>query len=171
MNTQTLKDIIPQDFTDESRVWIYQSNRPFSDKEVLEINEQLSHFATQWNAHGAPVKGWGEVLFHQFIVLMADETDIKVSGCSTDSSVRIIKSLERQYSINLFDRLTLTFLVKDKAEMLPLHQVQYALDKGFLTADTQLFNNMVQTKGELMDSWLIALKDSWLAKRINLASA
>jgi hypothetical protein len=82
--------------------------------------------------------------------------------------VRIIKSIERQYDTNLFDRLTLTFLHKDQPQMLPLHQVQYALDKGYINGDTLLFNNTVSTKEELLSNWLIPVKDSWLATRISI---
>jgi len=162
-----LKDYLPADFSPESRVWIYQSSRPFNDVEEIQINEQLEQFYTQWQTHGAPVKGWGKLIYRQFIVVIADETGSNVSGCSTDGMVRIIKSIERQYSVNMFDRMVLTFLVKDKAEMLPMSQVQYAIDKGFLDKNTELFNNMVATKGELETSWLVPLQNSWLAPKLN----
>lgn len=166
---QKIQEALPKDFSPSSRVWIYQSNRPFNEGETLEINEQLHQFARQWQSHGTPVKGWGALLFNQVIVLMADETASGVSGCSTDSSVRIIKSLEHQYGVNLFDRLLLAFLVKDKLELLPLAQVGYALEKGFITEDTLYFNNTVLTRQELETRWLLPLKDSWLAKKVILA--
>jgi hypothetical protein len=163
-----LNALIPEDFSDQSRVWIYQGSRPFSEKEELEINEQLHHFYIQWQAHGAPVKGWAKLLFRRFIVIMADETRVEVSGCSTDSSVRVIKSIERQYEVNLFDRLSITFLVKEKPEVLPIGQVQYAIDKGYIDGDTLLFNNLVATKGDMFKNWLQPLKYSWLKDRVQL---
>lgn len=167
---QELKELIPPDFSDQSRVWVYQSSRAFIEREATQINEQLEQFYTQWTSHGAPVKGWAKLLFSQFIVFMADETQSEVSGCSTDSSVRVIKSIERQYEVNMFDRMVLTFLVDSKSQMLPINQVQYALEKGYIKTDTPLFNNTVLTKEELMNNWLIPLEDSWLAKRIKLTS-
>ncbi|HEY1030141.1 MAG TPA: hypothetical protein VGD89_00080 [Flavipsychrobacter sp.] len=169
MHLEELKSLIPADFADEARVWIYQSSRAFIEKEEKEINEQLEQFYTQWQSHGDPVKGWSKLLFRQFIIVIADETDIKVGGCSTDSSVRVIKSIERQYDVNMFDRLMLTFLVKGKAEMLPLNQVSYALEKGYISMETPLFNNVVTTKKDLMTNWLVPIKDSWLATRLNVA--
>ncbi|MBV7533196.1 hypothetical protein [Chitinophaga sp. sic0106] len=158
----------PEGFSPASRVWIYQSNRPFNEKEVLEINEQLDQFTAQWNAHGDPVKGWGGVVMNQVIILMADETRTMVSGCSTDSSVRVIKSLERQYEINLFDRLLLGFVVKDKVQLLPLQQVAYALEKGYIDENTLYLNNTVLNKADLDSKWLIPLKDSWLAAKVGV---
>src|SRR6185312_31814 len=107
---EELINIIPADFADNARIWVYQSSRPFIEKEEKEINEQLYHFYAQWEAHGEPVKGCAKLLYKQFIVIIADETDVHVSGCSTDSSVRIVKSIERQYDVNMFDRLVITFL-------------------------------------------------------------
>jgi hypothetical protein len=118
MLAEELFNKVPQDFDPNSRVWVYQSSRPFSANEQEEINEQLFQFYQQWTAHGDIVKGWAKLLFGQFIVLMADETNVHVSGCSTDTSVRFIKSIERQYQVNLFDRLSITFLKNNKAEML-----------------------------------------------------
>lgn len=168
---QDLQNIIPADFSDESRVWVYQSSRAFIEREATEINEQLYQFYSQWNSHGEPVKGWAQLLFGQFVVMMADESQSQVSGCSTDSSVRIIKSIEKQYDVNMFDRLMLTFLVNGKAEMLPMNQVQYALDKGYIKQDTPLFNNVVLTKKEMMTNWLIPLDKSWLAARLKFETA
>ncbi len=167
MQYQELNKLIPSDFADNARVWVYQSSRAFIEKEAKEINEQLYQFYTQWQSHGAPVKGWAHLLFRQFIVVIADETEVMVGGCSTDSSVRVIKSIERQYDVNFFDRMMLTFLRKDKAEMLPFNQVQYALDKGFIDKETLVFNNIVLNRKELMEHWLVPLNKSWLASRVN----
>ncbi len=167
MQYQELTNLIPTDFADNARVWVYQSSRAFIEKEAKEINEQLYQFYVQWQSHGAPVKGWAQLLFRQFIVVIADETEVMVGGCSTDSSVRVIKSIERQYDVNFFDRMMLTFLRKGKAEMLPFNQVQYALDKGFIDKETLVFNNIVLNKKELMENWLVPLNKSWLASRVS----
>lgn len=166
MDLSTLKQQIPPDFSPHSRVWIYQGSRSFSPKEAAEIDEQLHLFYAHWDSHGAPVKGWAKLLFGQFIVVMADEEATGVSGCSTDSMVRVIKSLERQYSVNFFDRMTLTFLVNGKAQMLPIGQVAYALEKGFITSETPFFNNVAATKEELETGWLVPLKNSWLWMKV-----
>lgn len=171
MIAKELVGLIPADFSDESRVWVYQSSRAFIEKEANEVNEQLFQFYSQWQAHGEPVKGWAKLLFNQFVVVIADETDVHVSGCSTDSSVRVIKSLERQYDVNFFDRMMLTFLRNGKAEMLPFNQVQYALDKGMINKDTPIFNNVIQTKGELLENWLVPMHQSWLNGRVNFEIA
>jgi hypothetical protein len=99
---------------------------------------------------------------------MADEQATGVSGCSTDSSVRLIKQIEQMFKVNMFDRQMLAFMVKDRVQMLPLAQLQYGIDNNFITPDTLYFNNLVQTKNELENNWLIPVKDSWLAKRATM---
>ncbi|MFL5746504.1 MAG: hypothetical protein ACJ751_17635 [Niastella sp.] len=163
------KELIPADFAPDSRVWVYQSSRLFMMSEALHIEELLNNFAANWQSHGAPVKGYGNLFFGQFVVLMADERATGVSGCSTDSSVRLIKQIEQLFNVNMFDRQMLTFQVKDKVQMLPLSQLQYAINNNFISPDTLYFNNLVQTKEELENKWLIPVKDSWLAKRVSLS--
>jgi hypothetical protein len=160
--------LIPEDFSGSSRVWIYQSNRLFSIQEALQLETLLNDFVQNWQSHGIPVKGYGNLLFGQFIVLMADETATGVSGCSTDSSVRLIKNIEEKYDVQLFNRQLLAFFVKDKVQLLPLSQLSYAFENNYVTGDTIYFNNLVQTKDELLNKWLIPVRDSWLRTRIVL---
>lgn len=171
-------DLLPEDFAGDSRVWIYQSPRLFFLSEALQIEEMLGAFVRDWNSHGTPVKGYANLFYGQFIVLMADENATGVSGCSTDSSVHLIKEIEKQFGVNLFDRLMLAFWADakigpadgprtgaPKVQMVPLSQLPHALTNGNIDGDTLYFNNTVQTKEELENKWLIPLKDSWLGER------
>lgn len=163
------KHLLKNDFHPESRVWVYQCNRLFTLNEALEIEKMLEDFAEQWKSHGTPVKGEAHLFFGQFIVLLADETATGVSGCSTDSSVRLIKDIDQRFAVNMFDRTTLAFVVKDKVQLLPLSQLQYGAENGFINPDTLYFNNLVQTKAELETQWIIPVKESWLSRKISFS--
>ena len=160
------KQHLPTGFADSSKVWIYQSSRLFTVSEAFELEEMLQPFVTNWKSHGDEVKGYANLFFGQFIILMADESTTGVSGCSTDSSVRLIKEIEQKFAVQLFDRQTLAFIVEDKIQLLPLSQLNYAVDNNFIKADTLYFNNIVQTKKELEYQWIIPVQDSWLAKKL-----
>ena len=162
------RHLLPEGFHSTSRVWIYQSSRLFSLQEALQLEDILKQFTADWHSHGTKVKGHADLLFGQFIVLMADETTAGVSGCSTDSSVRLIKEMEKLFNVNLFDRQLLAFIVKEKVQTIPLNQLQYAVDNQFITPESLYFNNLVQTKEELEKDWIISLRDSWLASRIQI---
>jgi hypothetical protein len=163
------KHLLNDNFHPDSRVWVYQCNRLFSLGEALDIEKKLEEFTEQWKSHGTPVKGEAHLFFGQFIILLADETATGVSGCSTDSSVRLIKDIEQQYQVNMFDRTTLAFAIKDTIQLLPLSQLQYAVENGFINSDTLYFNNLVQTKEELENNWIVTVKDSWLNSRISFS--
>lgn len=160
---------IPIDFDDNSKVWIYQSNRLFTIPEAFELDDMLQDFVSNWKSHAAEVMGYANLFFGQFIILMADETASGVSGCSTDSSVRLIRSIEKKYSVQLFERENLAFIINDKVELLPLHQLNNALENNFINTNTLYFNNTVLSKKELLNNWIIPLSKSWLAKKVKMA--
>jgi hypothetical protein len=162
------KELMPASFPANARVWIYQASRLLRMNEALQLEDMLEHFVASWQTHGAPVKGWGTLFFGQFIILMADESQDKVSGCSTDSSVHFIQSVEKQFQISLFDRQLLAFVIQDKIQLIPLSQVAHALQHGFIQADSIYFNNMVTDRNGLDNNWMIPVKDSWLANRFAL---
>lgn len=161
---------IPEDFSDDAKVWVYQSSRLFSMSEAFDIEDILTNFMSNWKSHGAPVKGYGNLFFGQFIVLMADESAAKVGGCSTDSSIHAIQEIEKLLKVDLFNRQNLAFIVNDKIQILPLSQLNYALENSFLQPNSIYFNNLVATKKMLLNDWLIPLKNSWLKTRINLTT-
>ena len=160
------KQLIPEDFAPASRVWIYQASRLFTLGEALQIEPILQEFIETWNSHGEPVKGYANLLFGQFVVIIADESQAGVSGCSTDSSVRVIKEIEKRFHVPMFDRTMLAFAVKGKVQMVPVNQLKYAAENGFIQPGTIYFNNTVLNKAALLQEWLIPVRDSWLAAKI-----
>ena len=163
-------DLVPKDFNDNSHVWIYQSNRIFTLSEAVQIEELLKNFADNWKSHGTPVKGYSNLFFGQFIIFMADETASGVSGCSTDSSVRLIKNIEKDFEVDMLDRQMHAFIINERIQLVPLSQVNNFLEEGILTANTLYFNNTILTKKELLKKWIIPVKKSWLAKRVPFLS-
>ena len=158
--------LLPQDFAADSRVWIYQCNRLLTIAEALHTEDVLENFVASWNSHGTPVKGAAHLFFGQLLVLIADESASGVSGCSTDSSVRVVKQLEQMLNVSLFDRQLLAFFVKDKIQLIPMSQLKYAIDNAFVDADTPYFNNTVLTLDELQHKWIIPIRESWLGSRL-----
>ncbi|WP_462249482.1 hypothetical protein [Ferruginibacter sp.] len=166
MNTDITAHI-PSEFDDNSKVWIYQSSRLFLMSEAFEMEDMLNNFVANWKSHGDTVKGFANLFFGQFIILMADETQSGVSGCSTDSSVRLIKEIEQKFNVDLFNRQNLAFILKDKIQLLPLPQLNYAVENNFINSDTLYFNNIVLTKKELLEKWIVPVKESWLSKKLS----
>ena len=165
MNTE-FKEFIPQEFNDNSRVWIYQSDRAFSHDEALEIIDRLKEFSQQWLSHGSAVNNFANLFFDRFIILMADESKVSVGGCSTDASTRFIQQLESDYNVNLFDRQSLAFILNGRIATFPLKMINQKIEEGVITGNTLYFNNTILTKGALLNEWIIPVKDSWLNSRL-----
>jgi len=163
-----LPTILPKNFDPQSKVWVYQANRTFTMGEIFELEPLLEDFVANWKSHGAKVKGYATVLYGQFILIMADETGAAVSGCSTDSSVHVIKAIEEMTGVQMFNRTLLAFFIKDKVQTVPQAQLNYALENGLLTMDTLYFNNLVHTKATLEKDWLQPISKSWLAQSIKV---
>lgn len=150
-----------KELADHSRVWIYQSNRALSDEEVAEIKNYGKQFIDGWAAHGSDLHAAFEVFHNRFIVLFADESQVKASGCSIDSSVRFIKDIQNAYQLDLFDRLNIAFITGGKIDSLRMTDFQNALANGNLDENTVVFNNLVETKGEFENAWKVPVKESW----------
>lgn len=170
MDFQHYKNLIPANFSDNSRVWIYQSNRRFSSQEATGVVSLLNQFVSVWKSHGDTVKGFANLFYEQFIVIIADESSTTVGGCSTDSSVHIIKMIESKYGVSLFDRQLLTFLINGEIELLPLSQLKILVKDGIINENTLYFNNTIANKIELINDWIQPVKNSWLYGRLNFSS-
>ena len=150
-----------KELADDSKVWIYQSSRDLTDEEVDEIKKHSKNFIAGWAAHGAELKAALEIFYNRFIVLFADESQVKASGCSIDSSVHFMQKIQDAYQLDLFDRLNIAFKLSSKIDTLRMNDFQEALENGRLTENTTVFNNLVESKAAFESNWEVPLKDSW----------
>jgi hypothetical protein len=148
---------------DTARIWIYQSNRKFGSGEVDIISQDLLSFTEQWEVHGKPMKASYKLCFDQFIILAADEGHNEASGCSIDGSVRVLKNLGDRLNLDLFDRNAVAFKKVD-IFLIPLSKLKQQNTEGIWSKDTLVFNNLVATKGDLTERWLVKAGDTWLKR-------
>ncbi len=148
-------------FSPHSKVWIYQSNRQFTAKEIEEIQQKLDTFATQWTAHGHQLKAKAEIRYGFFIVLIVDQESAAATGCSIDSSVRMIKEIEQTYGVDLFDRFNMAYKLDDQVYVNTKEDFETLITIKKITPHTIVFNNLVQTLEEYQQKWEVPMEDSW----------
>jgi hypothetical protein len=148
-------------FSPQSRVWVYQSNREFTTSEVAEIQEKLNAFTAQWQAHGHQLKAKAEIIHNFFIVITVDEAASNVTGCSIDASVRVLKEIEAQYNLDLFNRFNMAYLMDGKVFSLNKEDFETLVSIKKITPETIVFNNMVQTLEEFETKWQVPFAQSW----------
>lgn len=151
-----------QELPDNSRLWIYQSNRLLSDTEVEEIQSEIDQFVNSWEAHGTRLNAAGSVINSCFIVLAVDESGQVATGCSIDKSVALVKSLQEKFNIDLMDRLNISY-VNEAGEIVfaKMAEFQQLVKAGQVNGETIVFNNMVQNLGEFATSWKVPAAQSW----------
>jgi len=146
---------------DKSRVWVYQSNRKLSDEEVTIINHKTKEFLTQWTAHGANLEAGFEVKYNRFIVLGLNQENASASGCSIDASVHFIQQLEKEFEVDLLDKMNVTFYSGDFIAHKTLIDFRKMAKAKSVSPNTVVFNNLVNTKEEYLESWEVPAKESW----------
>lgn len=146
---------------EESRIWIYQSNRKFSDAEMTEIEEALQDFLKDWAAHGTNLESSYLLKYNRFIVLAVNQEIQAATGCSIDSSVEFIQSLEKKYEVDLLDKMNVTFKLGEHVAHKPLLDFKKMVKDKAVTENTIVFNNLVNNIQEFNESWEVHAADSW----------
>jgi hypothetical protein len=148
-------------FSPQSKVWIYQSNRAFTNEEVAAIELKINDFASQWKAHGHQLQAKAEVLHNFFLVFTVDEASAGVTGCSIDASVRVVKELEKEYNVDMFNRFNMAYLVDGKVVVASKEDFETLINIKSVGPTTIVFNNMVQTLGDFETKWQVPFEESW----------
>lgn len=145
----------------ESKIWIYQSNRKFSDAEQLEIENDLTTFIENWSAHGTSLEASFLLKYNRFIILAVNQEVQQATGCSIDSSVAFIQNLEQKYKIDLLDKMNVTFKNGEFIAHKTLIDFKKMAKEKAVTENTIVFNNLVNTIEEFNESWEVPASDSW----------
>lgn len=145
----------------ESKIWIYQCNRKFSDEELTEIDSALHSFIEIWSAHGTALEASFQLKYNRFIIIALNQEVQNATGCSIDSSVKFIQSLEQKYEVDLLDKMNVTFKLGDHiAHKTLLDFKKMAKDKA-VTGNTIVFNNLVNSIEEWNENWEVPAAESW----------
>ncbi len=148
-----------------SRIWIYQSDREFIDSEVLAIRTILTNFIEDWQTHGSSLTSSFEILHNRFLTVAVDEETMKASGCSIDKSVGIMRMIENEFKISLFDRTKVAYLdSENKITIASLPNIKELVAEQKITADTLVFDNLIQTKEQLNWQWKTKASTTWLKR-------
>lgn len=147
-----------------SRVWIYQANRSFTEAELEDIKSRLDIFIENWTAHGSDLQAGYIVKYKRFIILGLNQSLNMATGCSIDASVHFIQQLEKDYNVDLMDKMNVSY----KQGAFVAHKTlsdfrKMAKDKA-VSKKTIVFNNLVSTIAEFNENWEVPASESWHAR-------
>lgn len=146
------------------RIWIYQADRELTEGEKEHILDKLSGFTSQWKAHGKALAAKAEIRYNRFVVIMVDDSVAPPTGCSIDKSVHLLKEIESELGITLFDRMQVAYRDNEDIKAVPRMEFERLVATGEVTDETVVFNNLVASYSELETGWEVPLRESWHAK-------
>ncbi|MFD1095950.1 ABC transporter ATPase [Salegentibacter chungangensis] len=152
---------------DSSRIWIYQANRSFTDEELVEIKAKLEQFIEQWTAHGGSLKASYEIRYKRFIILALDQDLNAATGCSIDASVQFIQNLEKEYGVDLLDKMNVSYKQGEFVAYKSLADFKKMAKNKAVSPKTIVFNNLVNNKGEYLEAWEVPAAESWHNRFMN----
>jgi hypothetical protein len=156
-----------EELSAESRVWIYQGNRPFTPAEEEWVSNTLRSFCAEWAAHGEPLKSSFRIEKNQFVLMAVAEDYHHPSGCSIDSSVGVLRQIHSVTGVDLLDRTKVAFYLDGMVTLIPIGELKSNFSSGRLQASTITFNMLAATKAEWARKWQIPAENSWMAKYLS----
>lgn len=150
-----------EDLPEDSKIWIYPSNRKFSDDEITEIENDLKVFIENWSAHGTGLQASYLLQYNRFIILAVNQEVQQATGCSIDSSVAFIQNLEQKYQVDLLDKMDVTFKNGEHIAHKSLIDFKRMAKEKAVTANTIVFNNLVNSIEEFNENWEVPASESW----------
>ena len=144
-----------------ARVWIFQSTQHLELREIESLSAHLMNFLDNWQAHGKDLKASFTISYERFIIISLDEASYQATGCSIDKLMHLIQALEKEVNISLLDRMQVAFKSDGLILSMPMNAFREELAQGEYDENTIVFNNMIETKGELNTAWEVSIKDSW----------
>jgi len=148
------------ELSDNNKLWIYVSERPFTTEEDVLIDEKLKAICENWDVHGSPLKASYIVVKSQIIVLITDEVENQASGCSIDSSVRGIREISETIGVDFFNRWNVACEKDNTIQVLHVNDFKAKLKSGELTGEDYVYKNLLESKSEFESTFREKLKDS-----------
>jgi hypothetical protein len=150
-----------------SRVWIYQANRSFAENEIEEIKSKLDVFIENWTAHGSDLQSGYEIKYKRFIVIALNQSLNAATGCSIDASVHFIQQLEKEYNVDLMDKMNVSYKQGEFIAYKPLNEFKQMAKQRAVSKNTIVFNNLVANKAEYIENWEVPASESWHSRFLN----
>ena len=147
--------------TNDYKVIIYPASRSFTPKESKVITEKLFDFLATWAAHGKPLSSHFKIEKNQFIVVCVDEDVEAASGCSIDALGGVMKEIDHEFQLGLFDRMKATFVENGKVKTLKLQDFRSGLRNGEISKDIEVYDFSKNTYVAFLSDFLLPLRRSW----------
>ena len=144
----------------KSRIWVFQSKDQLDESTYNSIKKKISVFLENWKSHQKSFDSSFIIKYKTFIVVAADETNL-VSGCSIDSLINFVKSIEDEFEINLLDKLDVKYKIGDDINTANLNEFKKICGNIDINDELIVFNNLVKNIDDFEKNWEVDIRKSW----------
>ena len=146
---------------EDSKVWVYPSDRKFYPNEIEEIEGKIKNFIENWKSDDENFKASYQFLYNRFIIFAVDVESYQLTNEDIDISVSFILELQETYHVSLLDKMNVCFKQGEFVQYKELKDFKKLLKNKALTGKSIIFDNLVSNKEDLDNHWELAIEDSW----------
>tara|TARA_B100001769_G_scaffold234703_1_gene198713 strand:- start:1525 stop:2013 length:489 start_codon:yes stop_codon:yes gene_type:complete len=144
----------------KSRIWVFQSKDQLDESTYNLIKKKISVFLENWKSHQKSFESSFIIKYKTFVVIAADETNL-VSGCSIDSLINFVKSIEDEFEINLLDKLDVKYKIGNDINTANLNEFKKICKNIDINDKLIVFNNLVKNIDDFEKKWEVDIRKSW----------
>ncbi|TAG94860.1 MAG: hypothetical protein EAZ20_00615 [Bacteroidetes bacterium] len=150
-----------------AKIWVYFISQNIDNQQIDKLNVLLVDFLDVWTAHQQNLAASFQLIDNKILIIAVDEQHSYASGCSIDSSVKALKSIEQQLSINLLESNLVLFENENKIFGVYLNEIKKNIDDKIITKDTFLYDRTLTNLNDWQQKGKIKVGESWAKRYFN----
>ena len=152
-----------QEFSPDSQVWIFTASRKMNVEEVEKIHDKLAAFSKSWISHNNKLKSEAFVLHDLFIILVVDNSQALASGCSIDTAMRFIQTLQIDFNVDFLDRNSFVYLNDaNQATLIRKDELADKVSSGEINDSTLFYDSLVNDLNSLKTDLIKPRGSFWM---------
>ncbi|MFC2127754.1 ABC transporter ATPase [Bacteroidota bacterium] len=149
-------EILPED----SKVWIYPSNRKFYPTEIAPLEETITAFLNNWKQGEEAIECHFKLHYNRILVITS-ATNMSLNTNTINLLVAFIINLQESYDVQLLDKMNVCFKQGEHVQYKDLKTFKELIKGRAVTKKTIVFDNMVATKIDFENYWELPASESW----------
>ncbi|MGY6650006.1 ABC transporter ATPase [Wenyingzhuangia sp. IMCC45574] len=142
-----------------AKIFLYPSNKKFYPDLLIQIQKEVEEFMQNWTTNNS-IKASFKIDYQRFIIIGINP-EKPVTTSLIDELVSFIFKLQSTHNIELLDKLNVCFKQGEHVQYKEVKEFKKLIKNKSVTANTIVFNNLINTKEELESDWELPAEDTW----------
>lgn len=150
---------------DESRVWVFGSDRPLAGDDATQLLSEVDRFLNQWKAHGVPLVSARDWRAEHLLTIGVDSTRENASGCSIDGLFRVLQAIERPLKTRLVGGGRVFYREAGGGiRCVARDQLADLAARGEIGDGTAVFDTGLTTAGDWRARFEVPARETWIGE-------